>query len=163
MRWAALDKCSGCGWAFLSCIEQATREPATMKFAKPCFDVGLTTDSIDTVAAFWRDKIGLPLNHLLPLGPGHVQHRYDLDGSVLKLNARKLDVTPPGGYRELLIARDDISSPLRLTDPDGNRVTMVPRGHLGVTQIGVRLAVRNIEAHRRFYATALKLPEVNEN
>ena len=56
-----------------------------MKFAKPCFDFGLTTDSIDKVAAFWRDEIGLPFNHELPLGPGHVQHRDDLHGSARKL------------------------------------------------------------------------------
>ena len=134
-----------------------------MKFAKPCFDFGLTTDSIDKVAAFWRDDIGLPFNHELPLGPGHVQHRYDLHGSVLKLNSRKLDDTPPGGYRELLIARDDVTKPRELADPDGNRVTLVPRGHLGITQIGVSMCVRDLDAHRRFYATALKLPQVGEN
>ncbi len=134
-----------------------------MKFAKPCFDFGLTTNAIESVAAFWRDEIGLPLNHLLPLGPGHVQHRYDLRGSVLKLNARELQAGAPGGYRELMIARDGIAAPRELADPDGNRVTLVPRGTHGITQIGVRVGVRDLDAQRRFYRDALKLPQIDEN
>ena len=30
-------------------------------------------------------------------------------------------------------------------------------------EIGVRMGVRDLDAHRRFYATALKLPQVGEN
>jgi predicted enzyme related to lactoylglutathione lyase len=46
-----------------------------------------------------------------------------------------------------------------MADPEGNRVRLVPPGEEGVTQIGVRLAVRDLAAHRRFYGEALGLPE----
>ena len=42
-------------------------------------------------------------------------------------------------------------SPESLADPDGNRVTLVPKGTHGIERIGIRLAVRDVEAHRRFY------------
>ena len=42
---------------------------------------------------------------------------------------------------------------------DLNQVTLVPPGWNGVGQIGVRLAVRSLEAHRRFYTEALGLTE----
>jgi predicted enzyme related to lactoylglutathione lyase len=46
-----------------------------------------------------------------------------------------------------------------LEDPDGNRVRLVPQGHEGVRQMAVRIEVKNLDAHRRFYATALGLLE----
>ena len=70
-----------------------------------------------------------------------------------------LPVTPPSGYVELVIARAGLTAPVALVDPDGNRVTLVPPGTHGVTQLGLRLAVRDLAAHRRFYADALGLPE----
>ena len=36
---------------------------------------------------------------------------------------------------------------------------LVPPGSEGVHQIGVRIAVRDIDAHRRFYGDSLGLPE----
>jgi lactoylglutathione lyase len=47
-----------------------------------------------------------------------------------------------------------------MVDPDGNKVTLVPPGWDGIGQIGVRLAVRDLVAHRRFYTEALGLTEV---
>ena len=46
-----------------------------------------------------------------------------------------------------------------MLDPDGNCVTLVPPGWRGIGQIGVRLAVRDLTAHRRFYTEALGLSE----
>ena len=46
-----------------------------------------------------------------------------------------------------------------MVDPDGNRVALVPRGMFGIERIGVRLSVRDVEAHRRFYTQALGLPQ----
>jgi lactoylglutathione lyase len=91
------------------------------------------------------------------------QHRHDLKGSVLKINhlADPLPQTPPSGYRELLIAQQGLSAAKSLVDPDGNRVSLVPTGEFGITQIGVRLAVRDLQAQRRFYADALGLTELD--
>src|SRR5512146_667509 len=132
-----------------------------MKLAKPRLDIGLATNRLEPMLAFWQSEVGVPLDHVLPIRPGQDQHRHDVLGSVLKINhhADPLPANPPAGYRELIVARQGLTAPVALSDPEGNRVTLVPPGHDGVAQIGVRLAVRSLAVHRRFYADALGLPE----
>ena len=133
-----------------------------MRLAKPQVDIGLSTNDIALLLAFWQGEAGVRFDHLLPIRRGQNQHRHDIGGSVLKLNAHAeaLPDAPPSGYRELIIAREGLAAPRALADPEGNRVRLVPPGEEGVTQIGVRLAVRDLEAHRRFYSEALGLEEV---
>lgn len=133
-----------------------------MELAKPRIDVGLTAVDLPAMLAFWQNEIGLKLDHVLPVGNGLHQHRHDLRGSVLKINHARDVVTarPPSGYRELLIACEGLEAPLAQTDPDGNRVTLVPPGAGGVTRIGVVLGVRDVEAHGRFYEHSLGLAAV---
>jgi len=135
-----------------------------MDLAKPRIDVGLFTTNLEPMLDFWQNEIGLPFDHMLPLGNGLQQHRHDLLGSVLKINhaRNELPAAPPSGYRKLLIAREGLLGPKRLTDPDGNRVTLVPPGSDGIERIGIRLGVRDVNAHRRFYAVSLGLPDVPE-
>jgi lactoylglutathione lyase len=111
--------------------------------------------------AFWQGEVGLPFDHLLKIRRGQDQHRHDAHGSVIKINhlADPLPEGPPTGYRELYYAKEGVTEPRALQDPDGNRVTHVPPGWRGIGQIGVRLAVRDIEAHRRFYVDAFDLSE----
>jgi catechol 2,3-dioxygenase-like lactoylglutathione lyase family enzyme len=132
-----------------------------MELAKPRVDIGLATNDIAPMLAFWQGEAGMPFDHLLPIRRGQDQHRHDALGSVLKINhmADPLPDTPPSGYRELILARTGLAAPVSLADPEGNRLRLVPPGHEGVTQIGVRLAVRDLEAHRRFYREALGLTE----
>jgi lactoylglutathione lyase len=132
-----------------------------MQLAKPRMDFGLTTGEIAPMLAFWQGEVGLPFDHLLPIRRGHDQHRHDALGSVIKLNhtAEPPAEGPPTGYRELYIAREGLAEPQPMIDPDGNRVTLVPTGWRGIGQIGVRLAVRSLDAHRRFYTEALGLAE----
>lgn len=132
-----------------------------MQLAKPRIDIGLSTNALEPMLAFWQGEAGAAFDHVLPIRRGQDQHRHDVLGSVLKINhhAAPLPANPPSGYRELLIAGEGLDAPRPLADPEGNRVTLVPPGELGVTQIGVRLAVRDLAAHRRFYGQALGLPE----
>ncbi|HEY1750751.1 MAG TPA: VOC family protein [Caulobacteraceae bacterium] len=132
-----------------------------MDFAKPRIDFGLSTNNLEPMLRFWQGEVGLPFDHLLPIRRGQDQHRHDALGSVIKINhlADPLPEGPPTGYRELYVAREGLAEPRPLADPDGNRVTLVPPGWRGVGQIGVRLAVRDLEAHRRFYTEAFGLPE----
>lgn len=133
-----------------------------MELAKPRIDIGLATNDLEPVLAFWQGEVGTPLDHVLPIRRGQDQHRHDARGSVLKINhhAAPLPDNPPSGYRELLIAKEGLAAPVALVDPDGAHVRLVPPGYEGVTQIGVRIAVRDLAAHRRFYGEALGLPEV---
>jgi len=130
-----------------------------MKLAKPRIDVGLATNALEPMLAFWQTEVGLPFEEILPLGGGRRQHRHGMNGSVLKLNhwREPLPAAPPSGYRELLIARDGLPTRRELRDPDGNRVVLVPRGDDGVEGIAVRLGVRDAAAFHRFYGEALEL------
>lgn len=133
-----------------------------MKLAKPRVDIGFATNNAPSVLAFWQNEIGLPFDHTQPIRRGHKQHRYDLCGSVLKINQlyETLPDNPPSGYRELLIAREGLSQPVGHMDPEGNCVTLVPPGSFGIERIGIRLGVRDVAAHARFYTEALELPEI---
>jgi catechol 2,3-dioxygenase-like lactoylglutathione lyase family enzyme len=130
-----------------------------MDLAKDCFDIGTATNRVEPMAHFWQQTIGARFDHALPVRRGMVQHRHDLLGSVLKLNALEAPIqeTGPSGYRELLVAQAGLDKPRSLTDPEGNPVTLVPPGHAGVGQIGVRLEVGNLERHCAFYSRALGL------
>ena len=132
-----------------------------MDLAKPRMDFGLSTNNLAPMLAFWQGEVGLPFDHLLKIRRGQDQHRHDALGSVIKINHldEPLPEGPPTGYRELYLARVGLTEPKPMTDPDGNKVTLVPPGWRGIGQIGVRLAVRSLAAHRRFYTEALGLTE----
>lgn len=130
-----------------------------MKLAKPRIDIGFATNHAPAALAFWQNEIGLPFDHTQPIRRGYKQHRHDLCGSILKINQvyEPLPDNPPSGYLELLIARDGLTAPQPMADPEGNRVSLVPSGMYGIERIGIRLGVRDVEAHRRFYTEALGL------
>ena len=101
-----------------------------MNLAKPRIDIGFATNNAPAALAFWQNEIGLPFDYTQPIRRGYKQHRHDLRGSILKINQvyEPLPDNPPSGYRELLIARDDIATPQPMIDPEGNRVVLVPKG-----------------------------------
>jgi len=132
-----------------------------MQLAKPRIDLGFRTNNVLSVLAFWQNEIGLPFEAALKVRRGQYQHRHDLLGSILKVNEVEAPIpdAPQSGYRELLIARDGVVVPLTLVDPEGNRVTLVRPGTHGISRIGIRLGVRSVAAHRKFYTEALGLVE----
>ena len=110
---------------------------------------------------FWQHTIGLPFEEMLPTGGGNAQHRHGLNGGVLKLNHSRepLIDEAPAGYQEVLIARAGLVEPDTHTDPDGNRVTLVPPGYRGVTAAGFLVRVSSVGAACRYYGGALGLEE----
>ena len=130
-----------------------------MDFAKPCIDVGLFTNRREDMLDFWQQEIGLPYDHLGKLGGGVQQHRHHMNGSIFKLNQARdpLPDDPPSGYRELFIAKEGLIEAQNLTDPDGNKVTVVPPGTDGITGIGIKLGVRDPDAFHKFYRQILEL------
>jgi catechol 2,3-dioxygenase-like lactoylglutathione lyase family enzyme len=132
-----------------------------MLLAKNVVDVGLSTNNLEPMLRFWQQDAGLRFDQILPVRRGQKQYRYDADGSVIKLN-HHMDPLPeaaPSGYREVIIAREDVRDPCRMVDPDGNRVRLVPPGHDGVTQLGIAMGVRSLSEHRRFYGDILGFAE----
>ena len=135
-----------------------------MRLAKPFFDIGMTVRSAASVCAFWQEEVGAVFDHVLEISDTHVQHRHDLSGSVLKINAPgEISEAPPSGYHELLVVRPGVGEPRSLIDPEGNRVTLVPHGYRGVTQIGLILRVRDVAAHGRFFRETLMLDALDDD
>jgi len=131
-----------------------------MNLAAPRVDIGLHTNNLDAMLAFWQGEVGAEFKEALPIRPGMTQYRHDVNGSVLKINhhSASLPITPPAGYRELLIARNGLTAVKQLKDPDENLVSLVPSTD-NMCQIGVRLSVRDCDVHRRFYSGVLGLRE----
>ena len=137
-----------------------------MNLAKPRVDIGLNTNNLDAMLAFWQKEVGLTFDHNLPIRKGMKQHRHDALGSIVKVNHydAPLPNLPRSGYSELLIARAGLTAPKQMHDPDGNAVTLVPPGANGIRQICIRLKVRDLDAHARFYSDGLGLTkEPSEN
>src|SRR5437879_564931 len=103
---------------------------SAMNLAKPHLDVGLFSTKRDEQLAFWQHEVGLPYDHMGKLGGGMQQHRHHMNGSILKMNHSRepLPAAPPSGIIGLEIAHEGLAAPKALSDPDGNKVTLVPMG-----------------------------------
>jgi catechol 2,3-dioxygenase-like lactoylglutathione lyase family enzyme len=121
-------------------------------------DVGISTNRLDEMRAFYAERIRLPFEELLPAGGGVRQYRYGLLGSVLKINHSRdpLPARIAGGYRRLSIADPRTSMPLPMLDPDGNDLELVPTGNRGVNQIEIHIGVTDEDAFEHFYADAIQ-------
>lgn len=136
-----------------------------LRLAKPAFDICLCTNTVEPILEFWQNEVGLVRDEILPIRPGLTQYRYPVAGSVIKINHHEapLEAGPASGYRELIIAREGLTEVVCLTDPEGNRVSLVPPGSFGVRQIAVRMHVRDLAATRYFFDHALGLPTFPES
>jgi catechol 2,3-dioxygenase-like lactoylglutathione lyase family enzyme len=136
-------------------------EKLTATLAKNVIYVGLSTNNLEPMLQFWQQDAGLRFDHVLPVRRGEKQYRHDALGSVIKINyhTEPLPAAAQSGYRELIVARDGVQKPRALVDPDGNRVRLVPPGHEGVAQLAIRMGVRRLDHHRKFYGDILGFTE----
>jgi lactoylglutathione lyase len=126
-----------------------------MKLAKDRLDVGLMTTD-EAMIDFMADEVGLGRPEVLRVNRAITQHRFDVDGSVVKVNiVDTLETDRRSGYAEVLIARAGESAPRSLIGPDDVAVTLAPPGHLGVTQLGVRLQVPDLAAAQHYFGETL--------
>ncbi|HSI01332.1 MAG TPA: VOC family protein [Reyranella sp.] len=135
-----------------------------MNLAKQHLDVGLFSNRREPQLAFWQHTVGLPYDHMGKVGGGVQQHRHHMNGSILKMNHARdpLPAIAPSGIVGLLVARAGLATPQPLTDPDGNKVTLVPKGHDWVDGIAVLLRVDDPAAHDRFWTEAMQYERVGE-
>ena len=127
-----------------------------MELAKQFVDVGIFTNRLDEMRAFYGEQVRLPFEELLKVGAGARQYRYGLLGSVLKINHAR-DPLPPrvaGGYRTLLISDPRIPMPLPMRDPDGNDIQLVPRDKF--EQIEIQIGVTKEPDFEEFYGDVLQ-------
>jgi len=134
-----------------------------MLLAKQHLDIGLCTHDIAAHRAFWGDTVGLRLDHELTLREGWVQHRYDAQGSVIKINhyADALPAWPSSGYCGLTIARDGPAWEGR--HPGGETVRLVPPGTNGIVGIGVTVRTPEPARLMNFYLRAMAFEEAGPN
>jgi len=129
-----------------------------MELAKRFVDVGIFTNRLDEMRAFYAEQIRLPYEELLPVGGGVRQYRYGLLGSVLKINHSRNPLPPriAGGYRMLSISDSRTPMPIPMQDPDGNDIELVPTGNRGVNQIEIHIGVTDEVAFDHFYGDAMQ-------
>jgi lactoylglutathione lyase len=129
-----------------------------MKLAKQHLDLGLFSTKRDEQLAFWQQTVGLPYDHMGKVGGGVQQHRHHMNGSILKMNHSRgpLPDVPPSGIVGLGIARHGLTAERPLSDPDGNKVILVPRGAHGIEGIAILLKVNDPTAHDHFWTHVMQ-------
>ncbi|MEX0782570.1 MAG: VOC family protein [Dehalococcoidia bacterium] len=135
-----------------------------MRLAKQHLDIGIFTNRLDEQLEFCQREVGLDLEEVLPLGGGNQQYRHAMNGSVFKLNASR-DPVPagsPSGYTSLIIARDGLTAPEALVDPDSNPVVLVPPGYDGITGIAVMVLAHDVPTSARYYREVLGWEEAGD-
>lgn len=90
---------------------------------KNAIDVGFMTQRWHEHQEFWDHTVGLRYDHLLKLGAGMHQHRYDLHGAVCKVNSCRQPLTESAsGFRSLTILGSQAAN---TATPDGTPVSIV--------------------------------------
>jgi predicted enzyme related to lactoylglutathione lyase len=126
-----------------------------MRLSKDRLDVGLMTDD-PAMIDFMADDVGLGDHEVLPVTSTVTQHRFDVDGSVVKVNlVDGLDTERRSGFSEVVIADASVTAPRRCVGPDAVVVTVVPPGNDGVDQLGVRLRVPDLDRATDYFARTL--------
>ena len=136
-----------------------------MELAKPALDVGLYTNEIDAMLAFWQEQVHVPYSELLKVGGGLHQHRHAIGDSVLKVNNRREPVSQDGptGLSALEIYSDAVDSRIELLDPDGNEVWMSPQAEAPDQNLTLHMTVNDLTASNRFYGGVLGLDSDGAN
>ncbi len=131
-----------------------------MQLAKPALDVGLYTNQLEPMLAFWQRQAGVPFAELLKLGNGLHQHRHAIDDSVLKINHAREPVpsSTASGLHRLELFRDDIDTPIDLLDPDQNAVRLSPKTPHTAHNLCLHMRANDPEAAAHFYGEVLELP-----
>jgi predicted enzyme related to lactoylglutathione lyase len=135
-----------------------------IEIVKNQLDFGLITNRREVID-FWQDEIGLPLDHVLRVRRGQDQYRFDVGGSVIKVNLlsdHEWKGEERSGYDELWIAKPGIDQPQTFVDPDGNRMCFVPPDSGGVTQIGARLRVPELARALHHYRDVLGFDAIGD-
>lgn len=130
-----------------------------MNLAKPALDVGLYTNSIDSMLAFWQDQAHVKFDELLKVGGGLHQHRHGIGHSILKINHRREPVptSTPSGLSVLEIASVAVDETLELIDPDGNEVVLQPTDKLEGVNLCLHMRCNDLAASDHFYGQVLGL------
>ena len=128
-----------------------------MDLEKDSLDFGMFTNHPEAMHRFYTETLGLPFQGTVPMGPKFKLSRYTLNDSILKVWHAQDPLTPraAAGFKTLVIADPKASSTKTLTDPDGNRLELVPSGHDQVDQIEFRIGVSDPATFERFFSATI--------
>jgi lactoylglutathione lyase len=123
-----------------------------MQLVKPALDVGVAIAAADPAAmlAFYRERVGLAVDHDLPLGGGRLQARHHWGDSIVKLNHRRGGEAPgvPTGGGPVTFHGPGLEAATGLEDPEGNGVRLAPAE---ARWLELELRVADPEASARFF------------
>ena len=112
----------------------------------------------------WGNKLQLEFQGTLELGEGIVanstiQYRYKVQDSIIKVNDYQSDLPngrdDPSGYSSLLIP-GNVRAPSSLKLSLGETITLVPKGHLGLTGLGITVTSENTDRLVDFYTEVMQ-------
>ncbi len=131
-----------------------------MELAKPALDVGLYTNRLNDMLAFWQEQAHVPFSELLKVGGGLHQHRHAIGNSVLKINHPREAVphAAPCGLHQLEIFSDRVDETLELLDPDGNEVLLSPMDAAVRQNLCLHMKANDLARSAAFYGDILGLP-----
>ena len=131
-----------------------------MNLAKPALDVGLYTNQLEPMLAFWQNEAHASFTELLPVGGGVHQHRHAVGDSVIKINHPREPISQgnPTGLKKVTLYG---SANKTLTDPDGNNVELKVDGE--GKNLRLTLATPRLNEMQAFYGETLALPSPAPN
>lgn len=134
-----------------------------MQLAKPALDIGLYTNNVDAMLAFWQEQVHVEFSELLKVGGGLHQHRHAIGDSVLKINNRRepVEASTPSGLASLEIFSLSVDEAIELIDPDGNEVTLSPhpKGVDHARNLTLHMQANNLDQAATFYGDVLGLEQ----
>ena len=133
-----------------------------MQLAKPALDIGLYTNQVNAMLAFWQEQVQVPFSELLKVGGGLHQHRHAIGDSVLKINNRRepVETSTPSGLAKLEIFTTGVDQTIELIDPDGNQVVLSPA--IGEARnLTLHMRANNLDQAASFYADVLALQQTD--
>jgi len=104
-----------------------------MDIQKAAIDLGIVTNNLEAMLAFYRDKLGLDFEATIDMPGGGVMHRYRVGDSVVKIVETEprppVEATPGGiraatGYRYWTIHVPDINALVAKLEAEGVEVAV---------------------------------------
>lgn len=127
-----------------------------MKLSKSQLDIGTMVHDWPAAETFWADTVGLAYTKFEKLGGGVRQHRFDANGSVIKVNHSRSPMTAQATiHRGLRIVSSQVTEPEVTHDPEGIEVELVPSGHDGITNVEIINATADLNEARRFWVDGI--------
>ena len=104
-----------------------------MQIQKRAIDIGIITNNLDKMLAFYRDSLGLEVESVIDMPGGGVMHRYKAGDSIVKVietdPSPKVDAAPGGirgatGYRYWTLHVTDINELVNSLQAEGVEIVV---------------------------------------